>query len=86
MIVSFGMADDYRKPSERKIAHLRRIRATQAPQLGSRNGMAKLTEEQVAKIRELRAAGVGPTILAERFGVGRTMIWKIVAGKFWKHV
>lgn len=86
MIVSFGMADKYRPPSPRKIAHLRRIRALCPPMKGSRNGSSKLTEAQVRKIRALRAAGERPTVLAARYGVCRTLIWKIVARKFWTHV
>jgi hypothetical protein len=86
VIVSFGMADDYRPASERKVAHLRRIRALQPPVLGSRNGAAKLTEAQVVKIRELRANGERPSVLARRYCVDRGVIWRVLTRRTWRHV
>lgn len=52
---------------------------------GSRNGGAKLTEAQVAEIRE-RASGATHKALALEFGVSRTLIGLIVNRKQWRHV
>lgn len=47
---------------------------------------AKLTERKVRAIREQRAAGVGPTELARKYGVSKQTIKLIVARKSWNHV
>jgi len=41
----------------------------------------KLTDRQVELIRELRAAGVNQTTLAQRFGVSQPLICNIANGK-----
>lgn len=48
-------------------------------------GRPKLTEQQVAEIRETYRDGMGPE-LARRFGVTRNLISKIVRGEVWKSV
>jgi hypothetical protein len=56
---------------------------------GSRNGMAKLCEEDVREIRRIyrpktRDAGAIP--LAHRYGVSTATIIQIASGRKWKHV
>ena len=58
-----------------KLAHGTRPR-------GERQGSAKLTREQVAEIRAMSGAVLQREI-AERFGVARQHISKIVSGKLW---
>jgi hypothetical protein len=52
---------------------------------GSRNPMAKLTEEMVSEIRRRRAAGVQQKTLAGDFSVSRATISMVVNGKRWMH-
>ncbi len=47
---------------------------------------AKLTRNDVLMIREQHAAGTGPTVLGERFGVTKQAIRAITLRKTWKHV
>lgn len=53
---------------------------------GSRNGMARFTEDQIATIRARRAAGEMTKPLAREYGVNRTTIQRIVRGASWTHV
>ena len=53
---------------------------------GERNGNAVLTTEQVISIRERYAAGEKSRDLAREFGVIRTHITDITAGRCWQHV
>jgi ribosome-binding protein aMBF1 (putative translation factor) len=53
---------------------------------GSRHYAAKLTESEVAVIRERYAAGALQADLALRYGVDQTLISMIVRGKIWRHV
>jgi hypothetical protein len=53
---------------------------------GSRHGMAKLTEWQVLKIRELVQSGDDRGIVGARFGVSRNYITKIVSREIWSSV
>lgn len=52
---------------------------------GERNTCAKLSVENVLEIRRLWP-DVSPSVLADRFGVGRTAIDKIVHRTRWAHV
>lgn len=54
--------------------------------VGSRNGWATLTEADVARIRELHAAGANCALLGRLFGISRGHAHKIVTGAAWKHV
>lgn len=59
----------------------------QGSNVGSRNGMAKLTEEDVKKIRRLHASGrYYHRELAEMFGVSRATIGAVLSGRLWNHV
>jgi hypothetical protein len=50
---------------------------------GSGNGRAKLTEQQVAEIRERRAAGETQVSIAQDFGVSKSAIQWILNGRNW---
>ena len=54
--------------------------------LGSRHGMAKLTEQSVLEIRRLRRNGKRHREIAKSFGVSPSLISVILAGKNWTHV
>lgn len=53
---------------------------------GSKNGWAKLTEDQVREIRRLCQAGAVPKRLGSQFGVAETAIYSILNGRTWRHV
>lgn len=48
--------------------------------IGSSHPNAKLTDEEVDQIHELREEGMSLSALAQRFGVGKAAVWKIVNG------
>jgi hypothetical protein len=53
---------------------------------GGRNPHAKLREEDVQAIRRLRREGTMGVELAQRFGVSKTVIYRVAAGTDWAHV
>lgn len=54
---------------------------------GERNGQAKLSDEEVGELRARHATGgIMQRELAEKFGVSRPTISKIISGKTWGHV
>lgn len=54
---------------------------------GERNGLAKLTEEQVLEIRAKYVPGVyGTRRLGKDYGVSRMTICHVVSGRTWAHV
>ena len=55
--------------------------------IGSRNGKAKLTAEDVLEIRELYTTGnYTHKQLAEQFNIGRNGIWSILNRRTWRHI
>lgn len=57
------------------------------PSIGSKNGSAKLSEEQVKEIREkFIPRKVTVKMLAEEYGVSAATIEAIVLRKTWKHI
>lgn len=54
--------------------------------IGTRNGSAKLTEQDVIKIKELLAQGFSQEKIAKQYGVAQSIISKISLGRLWKHV
>jgi len=64
-----------------KIAKKRRPRL-----LGTRSGVAKLTDASVVTIRSMAAVGLNHKSIAEHFGVDRSTISLAVRGKTWEHV
>jgi len=53
---------------------------------GSRHNMAKLTEDDVLKIKELCGLGKIQSIVAKQFDVSQATIGMIMSGRTWKHV
>jgi hypothetical protein len=53
---------------------------------GEQRLTAKLTDAAVIEIRQLRATGMQTKALAERFGVDKSNVRRIVRGETWKHV
>jgi hypothetical protein len=54
---------------------------------GSKNGRAKLDEDDVRQVRKIHKSGKMSTReLAHEFGMGQTAIAEIVANKTWRHV
>jgi transposase-like protein len=51
---------------------------------GEQHGNAKMTEEKVQELRELRAEGALLSDLAERYGISVALVSKIALGDFWK--
>ncbi len=54
--------------------------------LGSRNPRSKLSVNEVLRIRELRASGVGAGTIALKFGVSKNTIISIGTGRIWRHI
>lgn len=63
-----------------------RKRAPHLHRPGSKNGQAKLNEDQVCEIRKLALAGETDTKIASKFNVSRRAICGIRSGKTWRHV
>lgn len=54
---------------------------------GSNHGNSRLTEAMVSEIRRLLAVGtMTKQVIALQFGVSRSVIWSIAAGRTWRHV
>lgn len=53
---------------------------------GKANPKAKLTEAEVVEIRRRAANGENRERLAAEFGVNRSSIFRIIAGKQWAHI
>ena len=56
------------------------------PLEGEKSGMAKLTNEDVVQIRELRSTGIILQELSDLFGVSKSVISNVSRHKSWKHV
>lgn len=56
------------------------------PQIGEKNGCAKLTEQKVREIRELYSNGNSIRSIAKQYSAGKTTIANIVHNRKWKHV
>lgn len=53
---------------------------------GSSHYKTRLSEEDVIKIRELRAEGKNAEFIAPLFGISKTTVSHICVGRTWKHV
>lgn len=53
---------------------------------GEKQGLSKLTEENVKLIKLALSRNENKTALAKKFKVGRTSIRKIASGETWKHI
>jgi hypothetical protein len=65
--------------------HYSRTRPHLVPR-GRRQGQAKLTDEKVASVHAMLAAGHLQRVIAARVGVAQTAVSRIKLGKSWKHV
>lgn len=54
------------------------------PQFGTKNGRAKLTNDDVEEIKRLRATGLSQQKIADQFGVDQTNISAILRGATWR--
>lgn len=71
--------------SKENINHAHKLGLSNA--IGENHGMAKLTEEDVLQIRELRSKKTfNQTKLAEMYGVSNQLISNIINNKRWKHI
>lgn len=53
---------------------------------GSMNGIAKLTEDKVRRMRRLyRIPGVSQRMLAKEFNISQMNVFRILKGETWKH-
>jgi DNA-binding NarL/FixJ family response regulator len=50
---------------------------------GEKNGQAKLTRERVIAIRRLSQIGLASQAIAERIGVHRSTVSRVISGKSW---
>lgn len=74
-------------PSENTLHAVRILRRPWNPpphKPGVKNGRAKLTELDVALVRQLRSDGWSQQRLADRFGVHQTGISALLRGQSWK--
>jgi transcriptional regulator len=53
---------------------------------GEQHGNAKLTDENVKVIRQLREEGWRHWQIARHLGISRSAITAVLAGRAWKHV
>lgn len=51
---------------------------------GEHNPNAKLTDDDAREVIRMRAAGASRRVVAERFGISRTMVSLITSGRNWK--
>lgn len=72
-------------PNE-NMAHAYRTlgRDPRRPQWGEKNGRAKLAKDDLPEIRRLRAEGWSQQRIADKFGVGQTVISGILRGLYWR--
>lgn len=54
--------------------------------VGEAHGIAKLTESDVAEIRNLYSAGIYQRIIAQQFGISQSNVSYIVNHVAWQHV
>lgn len=73
------------KMSRSALTRIARDGYNMAPLRGVKNGRAKLTEEQVAEIRERYANGdIGYGTLAKEYGIQKSHVASIIKGRLWK--
>jgi hypothetical protein len=53
---------------------------------GVNNGRSKLTEQDVLTVRSLSEQGINQLVIAAKFNVHRSAIYKIASRKTWKHI
>jgi transposase len=55
-------------------------------QAGEKNGAAKLTDAKVREIFRLSKDGLSRKEIAQKYGVGRSLIGNIIRGQNWVHI
>lgn len=73
-----GTAVENNADRDKKGRHVRSV--------GSKHGMATLTEEQVLQIRALAAAGHTRKTIGAQFGITRFHLHEILTRRTWKHI
>jgi len=63
-----------------------KARFTSNVAVGSKHGMAKLTEQDIVEIRRLLKTNIKQTLIAKQFSVTRSLISAIKCNKIWNHV
>jgi len=53
---------------------------------GESSGTAKLTNEKVIEMRNLRKQGMSHSVIASKFGVATMTAWHAIKGKTWAHI
>jgi hypothetical protein len=62
-------------------------RAVGTRAIGSKNGAAVFTEEQVYQIKRLIELGVRPKVIMRKFSrLNYKNYWRIMSGQTWRHV
>ncbi len=64
----------------------KKLHGTEYDRKGSKNYQAKLSEQDVLSIRQLRKQGATLQSLADLYKVDKSLIWQITTGKGWKHL
>lgn len=75
---------EYLTPSQNQLHACRVLHRPSRP--GSKHHNAKLTESDVMQIRTLYAQGVLQKHLAEKFGVGCSVICQVCSRQLWSHI
>jgi hypothetical protein len=60
--------------------------AFSSPSRGAENSNAKLTEEDVRKIRAMSRDGMSQHAIAKTINISQGQVWRIVSGKQWTHL
>lgn len=63
--------------------NLEQMRERNRSNTGERNGAAKLTRERVEQMRRDRVGGDTYAVLAERYGVGKSTVCRVIRGEHW---
>jgi hypothetical protein len=53
---------------------------------GEKHPLARLSDNDVREIRQLRALGRKEATVAEQFGICRAQVYRIVTGRNWGHI
>lgn len=54
--------------------------------VGSKNGRSKLSDDSVARIRQMAASGLYLREIAPQFDVGMSTISRVLRGESWRHI
>ena len=71
---------------ENQMDCIKKGRAFRNSPKGSHNGLSKITEKDVRKIRDMRKNGVSKPKIAKLFNITSSNVYYIVSKRTWKHV